>query len=216
MASTPGALLDSTKPLGTDMTTILQINSAARSQGAQSTLLANELTAKLSEKHPDAKIVVRNLLADNLPHLDDAVLGAFFTPAEARTPEQKVIVARSDELIEELQAADLVVLGVPLYNFGVSSQLKAYFDWIARAGVTFRYTASGPEGLVQGKKVFVVSARGGKHQGTPNDSQTPFLKTFLGFLGMTDLSFIYAEGFAMGPEAAAGALSSARDAIALA
>ncbi len=142
------------------MTTILQLNSAARSQGAQSTLLANELVAKLAARHGGAKVVIRDLLADNLPHLDDTVLGAFFTPADQRTPEQAAIDARSQALIDELQAADVIVIGAPLYNFGVSTQLKAYFDWIARAGVTFRYTAEGPEGLVKGKKVYVTAARG--------------------------------------------------------
>jgi FMN-dependent NADH-azoreductase len=196
------------------MTTILQINSAARSQGAQSTLLADELTAKLQQSNPGAKVTVRNLLADALPHLDDAVLGAFFTPADQRSPEQNAIVAKSDALIDELRAADVIVIGAPLYNFGVSSQLKTYFDWIARAGVTFRYTANGPEGLITGKKVHVVSARGGKYAGTPNDTQTPFLKTFLGFVGMTDVSFIYAEGLNLGPESASASLAGAREAIA--
>jgi FMN-dependent NADH-azoreductase len=212
MASEPSMTLEPkiTEPT---MTTILQINSAARS-GAQSTLLASELTAKLQQSNPGAKLVVRNLLADNLPHLDDTVLGAFFTPAEQRSAEQNAIVAKSDELIAELQAADIVVIGAPMYNFGISTQLKAYFDQLGRAGVTFRYTANGPEGLVKGKKVYVVSARGGKYAGTPNDSQTPYLKSFLGFLGMTDVSFIYAEGLNMGPEAQASGLASAREAIA--
>ncbi|MFD1556998.1 FMN-dependent NADH-azoreductase [Paraburkholderia silviterrae] len=198
------------------VTTILQINSAARSQGAQSTLLVNELTDKLRNSKPGAKVLKRNLQADPLPHLDDAVLGAFFTPAEQRTPEQQAIAARSEALIAELQVADIIVIGAPMYNFGISSQLKTYFDWIARAGITFQYTANGPEGLVKGKKVFVVSARGGVYQGTPNDSQTPYLTSFLGFLGMTDVNFIYAEGLNMGPEAASAALASARETIAAA
>ncbi|MGF6758368.1 FMN-dependent NADH-azoreductase [Paraburkholderia sp. GAS334] len=198
------------------MTTILQINSAARSQGANSTLLANELTAKLQQSNPGAQVVVRNLQAEPLPHLDDTILGAFFTPAEQRTPEQNAIAARSEALIAELQAADIVVIAAPLYNFGVSSQLKTYFDFIARAGITFKYGATGPEGLVTGKKVHVVSARGGKYLGTPGDSQTPYLKMFLGFLGMTDVNFIYAEGLNMGPEVANAALAGAREAIAAA
>jgi FMN-dependent NADH-azoreductase len=201
-------------PLEPNMTTILQLNSSARTQGAQSTLLANELTAKLQQSNAGAKVVVRDLLADALPHLDEFVLGAFFTPAGKRTVEQTLIVAKSDALIAELQAADIVVIGAPLYNFSISSQLKTYFDWISRAGVTFSYTENGPQGLVKGKQVFVVSARGGKYQGTPNDTQTPYLKTFLGFLGMTDVSFIYAEGLNMGPDAANAALAGAREAIA--
>ncbi len=106
------------------------------------------------------------------------------------------------------------MIGAPMYNFGISSQLKTYFDFIARAGITFQYTANGPEGLVLGKKAYVVTARGGKYHGTPHDSQTPYLKSFLGFLGMTDVSFIHAEGLAMGPDAASEALASAREAIA--
>ncbi|MGA7812491.1 FMN-dependent NADH-azoreductase [Caballeronia sp.] len=196
------------------MTTILQINSAARSQGAQSTLLADEVSAKLQQTHAGAKLVVRNLLADSLPHLDDATLGAFFTPADQRTAEQNVIHAKSEALIAELQAADFVVIAAPMYNFGISSQLKTYFDWIARAGITFKYGANGAEGLVTGKKVVVVSARGGKYSGTPHDTHTPYLKSFLGFLGMTDVSFVLAEGLAMGPDAAGAALATARDSIA--
>jgi len=196
------------------MTKILQINSAARSQGAQSTLLATELVEKLRLKH-NAEVTVRDLLKDGTPHLDDDTLGAFFTPADKRSSAQQQINARSEALIAELQAADIVVLGVPMYNFGISSQLKTYFDWIARAGVTFRYTPEGrPEGLVRGKKVYVVAARGGKYAGTPNDTQTPYLQTFLGFLGMSDVEFIYAEGMAMGEAAADAARAAARAAIA--
>jgi FMN-dependent NADH-azoreductase len=198
------------------MTTILQINSAARSQGATSTQLINELTEKLQQSNPGAQVVVRNLQADPLPHLDDAILGAFFTPADQRTPEQAAISARSEALIAELQAADIIVIGAPMYNFGISSQLKTYFDFIARAGISFRYTENGSEGLVKGKKVFVVSARGGKYLGTPGESQTPYLKLFLDFLGMTDSTFIYAEGLAMGPDVATSALAEARKAIAAA
>jgi FMN-dependent NADH-azoreductase len=196
------------------MTTILQINSAARSKGAQSTMLADELTAKLRQSNPGARTVLRDLNVDKLPHLDDAVLGAFFTPAAQRSAEQNALVATSDALIAELRGADVIVLGAPLYNFGISSQLKTYFDWIARAGETFRYTSNGSEGLIQGKKVYVVSARGGKYVGTSDDTQTAYLKTFLGFVGMTDVGFIYAEGLNMGPESASEALADARKAIA--
>ncbi|CAM2155062.1 FMN-dependent NADH:quinone oxidoreductase [Pararobbsia alpina] len=198
------------------MTTILQINSAARSQGATSTLLANELTEKLLQSNPGAHVVYRNLQADPLPHLDDAILGAFFTPAEKRTPEQAAISARSEALIAELQAADIVVIGAPMYNFGISTQLKTYFDFISRAGISFQYTATGSEGFVTGKKVFVVTARGGQYVGTPDDTHTPYLRMFLGFLGMTDVNFIYAEGLAMGPDAASASLASAREEIATA
>jgi FMN-dependent NADH-azoreductase len=196
------------------MTTILQINSAARSQNATSTLLVNELTEKLQQANPGAKLVVRNLQAEPLPHLDDSILGAFFTPADQRSPEQTAISARSEALIDELKAADIIVIGAPMYNFGISSQLKTYFDFISRAGLSFQYTATGSEGFVTGKKVFVVTARGGQYVGTPDDTHTLYLQTFLGFLGMTDVQFIYAEGLAMGPDVAGAALAGAREAIA--
>jgi FMN-dependent NADH-azoreductase len=196
------------------MTTILQINSAARSQNATSTLLVNELTEKLQQANPSAKLVVRNLQAEPLPHLDDSILGAFFTPADQRSPEQTAISARSEALIDELKAADIIVIGAPMYNFGISSQLKTYFDFISRAGLSFQYTATGSEGFVTGKKVFVVTARGGQYVGTPDDTHTLYLQTFLGFLGMTDVQFIYAEGLAMGPDVAGAALAGAREAIA--
>src|SRR5690606_22026455 len=110
-----------------------------------------------------------------------------------RTPEQQTLAATADAAIAELQAADVLVLGVPMYNFGIPSTLKAWIDSIARAGTTFRYTANGPEGLLKGKQAYVLAARGGAYQGTPADTQTPYLKTFLGFVGITDVTFVYAE-----------------------
>jgi FMN-dependent NADH-azoreductase len=196
---------------------ILQINSSARSfangEGSQSTRLANELVAGLLAKNPDAQLTVRDFAKQPHPALDEAALAAVFTPAEARTPEQAARAALDDALIAEIKAADVVVLGVPMYNFGVSSQLKNWIDAIARAKATFEYTASGPRGLLTGKKVYAVLARGGLYRGTPNDSQVPYLRTVLGFLGMTDIEFIYAEGLNMGPEAAASAIASARGEI---
>jgi FMN-dependent NADH-azoreductase len=145
--------------------------------------------------------------------LDEAALQALFTPAEQRTPEQAARVALDDALIAEIQEADAVVLGVPMYNFGVSAQLKNWIDAISRAQVTFRYTATGPEGLLKGKKVFVALTRGGLYRNTPNDTQTPYLQTFFAFLGMTDVQFVYAEGLAMGPDAEQSALASAYNQI---
>lgn len=146
--------------------------------------------------------------------LDEPALQALFTPAEQRTPEQAARVALDDALIAEIQAADAVVLGVPMYNFGVPVQLKNWIDAIARAKVTFQYTANGPEGLLKGKKVYVALARGGVYRDTPADSQVPFLKTALGFLGLTDIQFVYAEGLAMGAESAERAFAAAREEIA--
>ena len=181
---------------------ILQINGSARSEGANSTRLADDIVARLRAAKPGATLVLRDLARDPAPLIDEAALAALFTPAEQHTPEQAARVAASDALIAEVQAADAIVLGVPMYNFGISAQLKNWIDAIARAGVTFRYTENGPEGLLKGKTVYVAFARGGRYRDTPADTQTPFLKTVLGFLGMTDVRFVYAEGLNMGEDAA--------------
>ena len=188
---------------------ILQINASARRDGANSTRVADQITARLQVANPGTTLTLRDLAVTPHPLLDEAALGALFTPADARSPEQAARVALDDALIAEIQAHDTVVLGEPMYNFGVPVQLKSWIDAIARAGVTFRYTASGPEGLLTGKTVYVALARGGLYRDTPNDSQVPYLKSVLGFLGLTDLRFIYAEGLAMGPEAAAKGFAQA-------
>ena len=133
--------------------------------------------------------------------------------AGQRTPEQAARVALDDALIADVQVADVIVIGVPMYNFGVSVQLKNWIDAISRAGVTFLYTAQGPEGLLKGKKVYVALTRGGKYRNTPSDTQVPYLKTIFTFLGLTDVHFVYAEGLAMGPEAEKSALDDAREQI---
>ncbi|MBW7902670.1 MAG: NAD(P)H-dependent oxidoreductase [Rhodocyclaceae bacterium] len=181
---------------------ILQINASARATGANSTRLADAVTARLRAQHPAAVVELRDLASDPHPVLDEPSLGALFTPAGQRTPAQAARVALDDALIAQVQAADVIVLGVPMYNFGVPVQLKTWIDAIARAGVTFRYTENGPEGLLKGKKVYVALARGGLYRDTPADSQVPYLKSVLAFLGMNDVEFIYAEGLAMGAEAA--------------
>ena len=192
---------------------ILQVNSSARLDSSFSTRLANGLVARLRTEHPAASLTVRDLARTPHPPLDESALQALFTPAEQRSPEHHARVAQDDALIAELQAADVVVLGVPMYNFGVPAGLKNWIDAISRAKVTFRYTEKGPEGLLTGKKVYVVLTRGGQYRNTPADSQVPYLKTLLTFLGMTDVSFIYAEGLAMGPQAEQAALASAQDQI---
>jgi FMN-dependent NADH-azoreductase len=197
---------------------ILQVNTSARryenGQGSQSTRLANELTERLLAANPGATLALRDLTTRPLPVLDEAALGALFTPAEQRSAEQAARVAQDDALIAEVQAADVLVLAVPMYNFGVTAQFKNWIDAIARAGTTFRYTAQGPEGLLKSKKVYAVLTRGGQYRDTPADSQVPWIKMVLGFLGMTDVQFIYAEGLNMGPEAANAGLASAQRDIA--
>ncbi|NIM43793.1 MAG: FMN-dependent NADH-azoreductase [Hydrogenophaga sp.] len=195
------------------MKTLLLIRSSLLLGNSQSNRLADRYVAAWQAAHPEGRVVVRDLAQNPVPHLDLARVGAFSTPAEQRTPEQQALVAESDALIDELQSADVVALGLPLYNFGIPSTLKAYFDHIARAGVTFRYTASGPEGLVKGKQVVVFAARGGLYQGQPHDTQTPYVRNFLGFLGMTDVRFVFAEGLNMGDEPRAQGLRSAESAI---
>ena len=188
---------------------ILQINASARSAGASSTRLADAITARLKAQIAAVVVELRDLASDPHPVLDEAALGALFTPAEQRSAEQAARVALDDALIAQVQAADVVVLGVPMYNFGVPVQLKTWIDAIARAGVTFRYTANGPEGLLKGKKVYVALARGGLYRDTPADSQVPYLRSVLAFLGMTDVEFVYAEGLAMGAEGADKAFAAA-------
>ncbi|WP_296942657.1 FMN-dependent NADH-azoreductase [uncultured Massilia sp.] len=184
---------------------ILQINGSARLNGSHSTRVADAIVARLRERHPDASLTLRDLARDPHPVLDEAALTALFTPAAQRTPEQAARVALDDALIAQLQQADVIVLGVPMYNFGVSVQIKSWLDAVIRAGETFRYGANGPEGLVTGKKVYVGLARGGIYRDTPNDAQVPHLKGVFGLLGMTDVEFIYAEGVKMGPEREAAA-----------
>ena len=193
---------------------ILQINASARSAGANSTRLADSISARLLAKHPGATLEIRDLASQPHPVLDEAALGALFTPAEQRTAEQAARVALDDALIAQVQAVDAIVLGVPMYNFGVPVQLKTWIDAIARAGVTFRYTEQGPEGLLKGKKVYVALARGGLYRDTPADSQVPYLKSVLGFLGMTDVEFIYAEGLALGADSASQAFADAETQLA--
>ena len=192
---------------------ILQVNSSARRDASHSTRLANRIVERLREEAPGATVTVRDLGADPHPALDEAALGALFTPAAQRTPAQAARVALDDALIEQVKAADVIVLGVPMYNFGVPVQLKNWIDAIARAGATFRYTEKGPEGLLQGKKVYVALARGGLYRGTPADTQVPYLQSVLGFLGMTDVTFVYAEGLNMGDEAQRQGLASAFEQI---
>ncbi|MCB1888913.1 MAG: FMN-dependent NADH-azoreductase [Rhodocyclaceae bacterium] len=188
---------------------ILQINSSARSEGSESTRLAGRIVARLLESHPEARLVRRDLATDPQPVLDEAALQALFSPAETRTAEQAARVAIDDRAIAQVQAADTIVLGVPMYNLTIPAQLKHWIDAIARAGVTFRYTENGPVGLLTGKTVYVALARGGRYRDSEMDTQVPYLKTVLGFLGMTDVRFLYVEGVAMGEESLAAAREAA-------
>src|SRR5208282_4567498 len=197
------------------MTTLLQINASINNGNGESSRLANQFVTAFRQRFPEAKIVVRDVAAtEPVPHLNAERFGAFITKSEERSDEQHAVVAYSDALIAELKQADVIVLGLPMYNFGVPSQLKAYFDHIARAGVTFKYTEQGPVGLLTGKKVYVFAARGGLYAGTPLDTQTNYVRDFLRFLGMADVEFVYAEGLAISPQSKEAGLAKAAAEIA--
>jgi len=187
---------------------ILQIKASVFNGNGQSSRLAEEFVALLREQHSEVELVQRDLVADPVPHLDGARAGAFFAKPEERTPEQRAVIADSDALIEELRRADVLVLGLPMYNFGVPSQLKAWFDHLARAGETFKYTEKGPVGLLTGKKAYVFATRGGLYG--DDHSQSEFVRQFLGFIGITDVEFVYAEGLAISPESRNNSLSAAQ------
>lgn len=195
------------------MSQILHLNASIFSDQGQSSLLAQQFIDHWVAQHPGTRVVKRNLSARPLPHLDAERFAALNSKPDDRTASQQQIVDESDALIHELQQSEVIVLGLPMYNFSIPSQLKSYFDHIARAGVTFRYTENGPEGLLKNKRVVVIATRGGLYAGTPADTQTGLVKTFFGFLGITNVKFVYAEGIAMGEAQKAKALASAREAL---
>ena len=196
------------------MKTLLQLNTSIFSENGQSTRLADAFVAMRKSVEPGLRVVVRDLAKDPVPHLTADGFQGFLAKPEARTPGQAKVVAYSDTLIDELRRADTIVLGLPMYNFSVPSTLKAYFDHVGRAGETFKYSDKGPVGLLTGKKAYVFAARGGVYLGTKADTQTACVRDFLGFLGITDVEFVHAEGLAMGDTVRKAALEKAETAIA--
>ena len=194
-------------------TTLLQLNTSIFSADGQSSRLADSFVAKFRAANPGANIIVRDLAREAVPHLDAQRFGAFIAKPGSRTPEQQAAVDYSDELIGELKRADVIVVGLPMYNFGVPSTLKAYFDQVARAGATFRYTDKGPLGLLTGKRAYIFATRGGKYAGTPPDLETGFVRQFLQFVGIEEVEFVYAEGLAIGEASRQAALTAAEGAI---
>lgn len=190
------------------MKQILLINSSINGDKGHSVQLAQQFIAQLPAG--TFKLDVLDLNATPVPHLEMAEIAAWMTPAEQRSTEQQQLAAVSDSIIARIKAADVIVLGVPMYNFGVPSQLKALFDRVARAGITFKYTEQGPVGLLDDKPVVIFATRGGVYQGTTLDSQTPFLQTFFNFVGLKEVYFVYAEGLNMGADAQQTALIAAR------
>ncbi|AWP32832.1 FMN-dependent NADH-azoreductase [Pantoea sp. PNT01] len=193
------------------MSTVLVLKSSILAGYSQSSQLADFYIEQA--KAQGKEVTVRDLAANPIPVLDGELVGAMRPSDTPLSPRQQEALDLSDELIAELQAHDEIVIAAPMYNFNIPTQLKNYFDLIARAGVTFRYTEAGPEGLVKGKTAVVISSRGGIHKDTPTDLLTPYVKLFLGFIGITDVEFVFAEGIAYGPEVASKATAEAKDAI---
>lgn len=193
-------------------TRALVLTSSILGENGQSIALADHFRDRAAERG-DLEVTHRDLVADDLPHLTQPELASWQVPAEKRSAEQRELAARSDDLIRELLDHDVVVLAVPLYNLGIPSQLKAWFDRVMRSGQTFQYTEKGPQGLIEGKRAVILAARGGQYAGTPMDSQTPHLKGMLGLIGITEVDVVYAEGLAMGEAHRESALKEAKQGI---
>lgn len=192
------------------MSNILHINSSVRNQGSISRKVTAEFLSQWQAAHPGDTVVERDLTAKPVPHLSEEMLGAFFTPAEQRSSEQAATVKLSDDLVAELFAADVILIGAPMYNFSISSTLKAWIDHVARAGMTFKYTEAGPVGLLQGKRVYIFTSRGGIYSegsGQSMDFHGTYLRSVLSFIGLNDITFVHTEGLAMGEKASSKALT---------
>ncbi|WP_061241743.1 FMN-dependent NADH-azoreductase [Ectopseudomonas composti] len=192
------------------MSRILVIESSARQQGSVSRELTQQFIANWQVAHPADQIQLRDLVAEPVPHLDATLLGGWMTPSEQQSEAEKAALARSNQLTDELLAADVLVLAAPMYNFAIPSTLKAWLDHVLRAGVTFKYTETGPQGLLTGKRAFVLTARGGIYAGSGLDHQEPYLRQALAFIGIHDVQFIHAEGLNMGAEFSEKGLAQAK------
>lgn len=195
------------------MPRLLLIHTSLNGSNSLSSALANDAVTRWQERHPTGTVDELDFDTTPIPHLTAETFAAFITAAEERSSKQREQVALSDTLIEQLQSADELILAVPMYNFGVPSQLRAYFDHIARAGITFRYTPEGPVGMLAIPKAMVVATRGGRYVGTSLDTQSTYLKNFFAFVGVDNVEFVYAEGTAMGDDALAASIAGARSAI---
>ncbi|WP_295797435.1 FMN-dependent NADH-azoreductase [uncultured Microbulbifer sp.] len=194
------------------MANLLQIKTSIFQQDGQSSQLVEEIKEKWLSAHPNGTVTTRDLAVDPVPHLTLPRFQAFSTKWSERTVDEQAVVDYSDTLIDEIRNADVLVLGVPMYNFSVPSSLHSYFDHVARVGETFQYTPEGPVGLLTGKKAYVVITRGGFYG--ENHGQTSFIRQFLGFIGISDVEFIHAEGLAVNDEAKTDSLLAARNSIA--
>lgn len=191
------------------MANVLVIESSARHDGSVSRGLTARFLERWREAHPGDRIQVRDLAREPVPHLDADLLGGWMKPADQHSDAERAALARSDRLIDELLAADVLVLAAPMYNFAIPSTLKAWLDHVLRAGVTFKYTEQGPVGLLRGKRAIVLTARGGVYEGTALDHQAPYLRQALGFVGLDDVRFVHVEGANLGSDALARGLAQA-------
>lgn len=180
------------------MSRVLIIESSARQQDSVSRQLTQQFVGQWQAAHPADQITVRDLGKDPVPHLDSTLLGGWMKPDAQRSATEQAALDRSNLLTDELVAADVLVLAAPMYNFAIPSTLKAWLDHVLRAGVTFKYGETGPQGLLVGKRAFVLTARGGIYAGSALDHQEPYLRQVLGFVGIHDVTFIHAEGLNMG------------------
>jgi len=193
------------------MSNILVLKSSILGDNSVSNSLMEQFIAQLQAVESTSKVVVRDLGSDLLPQLDAARLSALATDSSARSQNQQVMVEYSDRLIEELQQADLVLVGAPMYNFTVPAGLKVWLDHVARAGVTFKYTDQGPVGLLDNKQVVVFATMGGVHQPDETDHLRPYLKTMLNFLGLGNVEFVTASGLNLGEEPRQRSLREAQE-----
>ncbi|NRP53092.1 MULTISPECIES: FMN-dependent NADH-azoreductase [unclassified Marinobacterium] len=179
------------------MATLLHIKTSLFGDNGQSAQLAKSFVDKWLDENSDGVVIERDLASDPVPHLDAYRVTALNSPAEERDAEQSAIVEFADALLAEVKSADTIVIGLPMYNFNIPSQLKSWFDHLARAGVTFHYTEEGPVGLIEDKPVYLVATRGGLYSEQGQDFQVDFVKQFLGFIGLKDTRLVLAEGLAM-------------------
>lgn len=196
------------------MSQVLVIESSARTEGSVSRQLTADFIGQWQAANPQDQIKIRDLAVEQVPHLDSDLLGGWMKPVEQQTDVEKAAAARSNLLTEELVAADVLVLAAPMYNFAIPSTLKSWLDHVLRAGVTFKYTETGPQGLLTGKRAFVLTARGGVYSGSALDHQEPYLRQALAFVGIHDVTFIHAEGLNMGAEFQEKGLAKAREQLA--
>lgn len=191
------------------MKKVLNLQSSIFSEAGQSYQLSEKFLETLRAEIPGVEVTTRDLAKNPIPHLDGAQVMASMTPEADRTDEQKLRANYTSDIISELEAHDTILIGMPMYNFTVPSTLKAWIDQVAQAGRTFKYTESGVEGLVKGKKVYVIMTMGGTYKGTDLDTQSSYIKTFFGLIGITDVEIIYAEGLNLGDDIKNAALNAA-------